>query len=212
MSTRTEHAEWYSSGIEDVLDRLDSSQDGLDQQEAERRQVQYGPNSLPDDDVDSMWTVLIQQFRSPLIYVLVFAAVLSLAVGELTDAAVIVAIVLLNGGVGFVQEWRANDAIASLKQMLSPTARVRRVGVESQIDAGELVPGDVCVLEVGDRVPADLRLLDAPNFKTDESMLTGESESVTKSAEKLPQGTPLHERSNLAFMGTNCVEGRATVL
>jgi len=210
LSPRTEHPDWYLLGIKDVLDRLGSSQNGLDQQEVERRQAQYGPNSLPDDDVDSMWTVLLQQFRSPLIYVLVFAAVLSLVVGEFTDAAVIVAIVLLNGGVGFVQEWRANDAIASLKQMLSPSARVRRVGVESQIDAGELVPGDVCVLEVGDRVPADLRLINAPNFKTDESMLTGESEAVTKSAEQLPQGTPLHERSNLAFMGTNCVEGRAT--
>ena len=150
-----------------------------------------------------------RQFVSPLILILFLAAAISLAIGAVTDAITILAIIMLNGILGFVQEWKAERAIEALQQMLSPHCTVRRDGLEQEVDATSLVPGDIVLLEIGDRIPADLRLAEAINLKLDESSLTGESESVSKGVEVVDPKAPLAERTSMAWMGTAVTNGRA---
>ena len=144
-----------------------------------------------------------------LIFILMVAAIISLAVGEVTDAIVIAVILILNGVLGFVQEWKAEQAIAALQRMLAPQAAVLRDGREQNIEASTIVPGDVVLLDAGDRVPADLRLVQAPNLKVDESSLTGESVPVTKMVAPVAPEAVLAERTSMAWMGTEVTDGRA---
>lgn len=155
------------------------------------------------------WHILGRQFLSPLILILAVGAAISVAVGHAGDAITILAIVILNALLGFVQEWRAEQALAALKQMLSPHARVIRGGRTVEIDGRDLVPGDLVEVTTGDRVPADLRIAAATNFRTDEAPLTGESMPVSKSLDSTPGDAPLSDRRCMAYMGTVAVKGRA---
>ncbi len=161
------------------------------------------------DNVNRWYQVLIRQFTDVLILILVIAAAVSLAVGEVADAVTVLAIVLLNGVLGFVQEWKAEWSIEALQHMLMPHCKVIRDGDELDIDATELVPGDVVQLETGDFVPADLRIVHARNLKIDESALTGESDSIEKQTQCVDKDTPLSEQSCMAWMGTAVTTGRA---
>ena len=186
---------------------------GLSEPEAVRRLVTYGPNDLPEAPPPSILKLFLSQFTSVIIWVLIGAAVVSGLLAEWLDAAAIIAIVFLNGLLGFVQEFRAEQSLAALRKMSVAMARVVRDGVLRPIPASELVPGDLVLLEAGDRVPADARLTYSTNFQTQEASLTGESTPVQKDACVLTGADlPLADRTNMAFMGTIAVSGKARVL
>lgn len=155
---------------------------GLSASEAEARLVLYGANALPEAGPPSLVVVFLRQFLSPLIYILLAASVVSLVIGDLQDALFIVAVLLANGVIGTVQEHSADRAAAALRQLEQPLATVARDGVQREIDARGLVPGDLVLLEAGGRVPADVRLVSSADLQCDESLLTGESATVKKLA------------------------------
>ena len=183
---------------------------GLDAAEAARRLSSHGPNRPVAPAERTRWRTMLDQFTGPLIGLLAVSAVLMLAIGKPADAAVIGAILALNGTLGYFQERRAADAVAALRRMTVDSARVRRGGVTLTVPAGELVPGDLVLVEAGDRIPADLRLVRAWDLRTSESALTGESEPVDKEAEAIsPAGAPVADRRGMAWSGTTVVSGSA---
>src|SRR5690606_6302961 len=183
---------------------------GLAADEVAARQSQHGFNRLPDAQARSMWSRLLSPFRDFMIIVLLAAAALSGFIGDLTDTIAIVVIIALNAVITIVQEWRADNAIASLKKLAAPHATVRRAGEHQSIDAEHLVPGDVVLLEAGNQVPADLRLHEVAQLHVDESALTGESVTIAKETAHLPAGKhALGDRINMAFKGTLVTHGRA---
>jgi len=186
---------------------------GLTGQEVEHRRSQLGPNELPEAPPPSLLKLFLSQFTSVIVWVLIGAAIISGLLEDWLDAAAILAIVLLNGLLGFVQEFRAERSLAALRKMSVATARVIRDGVSRSIPARELVPGDVILLEAGDRIPADARLIYATNFQVQEASLTGESTPVQKAATALDRpDVSLADRTNMAFMGTIAVLGKARAL
>jgi Ca2+-transporting ATPase len=183
---------------------------GLDSEIVKERLVEYGTNELAEKKQRPSWMLLVDQFLSPMILVLISAAVVTAAIGHFKDTAIILAIVVFNGIVGFVQEYRAGQAMDALKRMSSPEARVVRDGEAARILAREIVPGDVILLEQGDIVTADMRLAEAPALRINEAALTGESEPVAKIVEALPEvsaDTPA-EQLNMVFRGTAVTQGR----
>ncbi len=200
--------------VDELVERLgDQLQRGLSTAESAARLRIYGRNELPVEPPRPAWKRFADQFREPLIYVLVAAAVLAAVVGDPVDSAVIAVVLMINAVLGYVQEGRAESALESLRSMLVPSARVRRDGVVLQIDATELVPGDLVVLETGDRIPADGRFVECVATRVDESSLTGESDPVAKSVEPLvDDDVPLSDQRNAGFMNTTVVAGRGTLL
>ncbi|HKO30763.1 MAG TPA: cation-translocating P-type ATPase [Nitrospiraceae bacterium] len=189
------------------------SERGLTGQEVERRRAELGPNELPEAPSPSLVKLFLSQFTSVIVWVLVGAAVISGLLEDWLDAAAILTIVFLNGLLGFVQEFRAEQSLASLRKMSVSMARVVRDGVLRSVPARELVPGDVILLEAGDRIPADARLVYATNFQAQEASLTGESAPVQKGAAVLEGAdVPLADRANMVFMGTIAVSGKARAL
>jgi Ca2+-transporting ATPase len=190
-----------------------ATQSGLDSEEAQSRLLRVGPNRLPQAPTRSPWRVLLAQFKSILILILLGAVVLAALVGSTKDAVVILAVVVINALVGFYQEYRAERSLAALKSMLPSKARVRRDGVSQEVPADDLVPGDVLLLEAGDRVAADGRLLLTVGVEIDESALTGESQPVAKQSDlQVATDAPLGDRLNLAYMNTLLTRGRAELL
>jgi Ca2+-transporting ATPase len=191
---------------------------GLDPAEVERRRSEVGPNALAEPPTRPAWKKFLDQFRSGIVYILNGAAVLAGLVGDLKDPIVIAVVLLVNAVLGYIQEARAESAMEALEQMLVARVKVRRGGTLQEVSTEDLVPGDVVMLEPGDRVPADGRLLVAVNASVDESALTGESIPVDKVVQPLsgradaPDDLPLGERTNLAFMNTTVVRGRAELL
>jgi Ca2+-transporting ATPase len=207
----TESSNWHLLNAADCADMLRTDiERGLTTNEAARRLEREGPNEIPEGARRGPLAMLLAQFTDFMILVLLAAAVVSGLVGDVIDTIAIVVIVVLNALVGFVQEFRAERAMAALKQMAAPMARVIRDGEHLALSARELVPGDLVQLEAGNVVPADLRLVQAAQFRVDESALTGESQAVEKSTETLREAhTVLAERCNLAYKGTLAVNGRA---
>ncbi|GGI86130.1 cation-translocating P-type ATPase [Legionella impletisoli] len=169
----------------------------------------HGPNELQQVKSTHWYTMLARQFFNILILVLVLATILSFFLGDMIDAIAILAIVLFNGLLGFIQEWKAENAINELKEMLSPKCKIIKDGEETVVDAKSLKPGDCVLLNAGDVVPADVRLTQSANLTVNEAALTGESAPIAKKTEALSEDTPLTERNNMAFMGTHVVSGRA---
>jgi Ca2+-transporting ATPase len=190
-----------------VLAELASSERGLSQAEAARRLASYGRNELPRPPART-WLMLLRQFNSPVIWLLFGAFAISLAFGDALEAFVILAILVLNAVLGFFQEHKAQRAIAALRRMMTLKATALRDGRELSVDAAELVPGDIVVLEVGMRVPADVRLLKQTRLATQEASLTGESLPVQKETALIPASTGIAERMNMCFAGTVIVAGR----
>ena len=184
-----------------------TSTHGLTDQEIEQRRTEFGTNELHRDAKTSVWALLAAQFKSPVIWLLVGACVVSAVLGEVIDAVAISAIVVLNALIGFFQEHRAERAILALRSMTAPRARVIRGGRAAMIPAAEVVPGDVLVFEAGDVVAADADLVEAHVLATNEASLTGESVAAEKHPGQLPDATPLAERSDRLFMGTSVVRG-----
>ncbi len=183
---------------------------GLSEPEARHRLQRFGPNSLPPVKGPSALRRWFDQFNHPLIYVLLGAAAVTALLGETVDAAVIMGVVLINAVIGYVQESRADTALQALSAMTRTTARVVRSGATREVDAAELAPGDLVVLEAGDRVPADIRLSRVHEMTADESMLTGESVPVGKHALALARDTVLADRANMAYSGTLVIRGQAS--
>jgi len=201
---------WHARSVEDAVRALNTDpQYGLTTEEARRRFSQFGPNELAERPRPGFWRMLLDQFNNFLVLLLIAAALISLVLGEIEETVAIFAIVLLNAILGVIQERRAEEALAALKKMAAPDARVLRDGHRITIPARELVPGDVVFLEAGNYVPADLRLLEAVNLRVDEASLTGESVAVEKRHDVvLPEEAGLGDRANVAFMGTIVTYGR----
>ncbi len=209
VTDRQETEPWHAVPAKNVLEKLQSDlKAGLSQDEVSRRQAEHGLNKLEEVRRKRWYQILTRQFTNALIVILLIAAAIAFIVGEAGDAVTILAIVVLNGILGFIQEWKAERAMEALQRMLSPRCRVTRQGHDLEIDAVGLVPGDIVTLEIGDRIPADLRVTEALNMKIDESTLTGESASVTKSVEPVGSESPLAERTSMAWMGTSVTNGR----
>lgn len=202
---------WYGKPTEALAGELRTDLNvGLNVDETARRQAQEGPNELPDAPPPSLLKLFLSQFSSLIVWVLIGAAIVSGLLEDWIDAAAILAIVFLNGVLGFVQEFRAERSLAALRKMSVATARVIRGGAVQSIPARELVTGDVVALEAGDRIPADSRLFYATNFQAQEASLTGESTPVQKQAERLETTeVPLADQHNMVFMGTVAVSGKA---
>jgi len=199
--------DWYSLAPDEVRRELDTGPEGLSSQEAAARLERYGANVLREEARETRLRVFLRQFKSVLIVILIVAAAISFLVGEALDAAAILIIVVLNALLGFSQEWQAGEAIEALKKLLVQHAVVIRDGERQEIDAAGVVPGDLVLLDMGERVPADLFLVEATSLEVDEAPLTGESSPVDKAPGMLPAETPLAERSNMTFAGTTVVNG-----
>jgi potassium/sodium efflux P-type ATPase len=200
--------QWHALDVREVQATLESGPDGLSRDEARRRLDTYGPNRIEEEQATSALVVFIKQFRSPLIYILVIAALATLALREFIDSAVIGVVLLLNAVIGFFEERQAERSILALMQLVSPRARVVREGREDEVESADLVPGDVVLLESGVRVPADIRMVSATALLVDESLLTGESVPVQKRSDTIPADTQTADRTNMTFAGTSVASGR----
>jgi Ca2+-transporting ATPase len=181
---------------------------GLNNDESGKRLEEYGYNELKQEKKISPFALFISQFKDLLIVILLVAIVLSFVIGEWIDALIILAIVIFCAVLGFTQEYRAERALEALKKMLSPTITVLRQGVEEEIPSKELVPGDILILEAGDKIPADAGLVEPHSFMCDEAPLTGESVPVNKDTKPLPEDTRVSDRSNMVFTGPTVTYGR----
>lgn len=198
---------WHSESIEACLDRLDTTLDGLSHAQANRRLKTYGKNEIRVGKKRSILNRWISQFHNVLIYILLIAAVITASLQQWVDTSVIIAVVLLNALIGYVQEGKAEQAIEALKKILSLKANVLRDGRRLKIDASELVPGDIVFLTSGDKVPADLRLIKTTSLQIDEAILTGESLPEDKDATPIDENTLLSERQSMSYSGTFVVYG-----
>ena len=204
---RTEIRYWKLRD-EELFRALNTSRSGLDAVEAARRFREYGSNEIPTAARRTTIAMFAAQFKNPLVYALVFAAVVAASLGEVTEAAIIITIVIVNALLGFAQNYRSEKAVDELRRYMSYRAVVLREGKKGSVDTRELVPGDLVNLAVGDVVPADIRLLEADEFQTNESVLTGESTPVDKVATPIEYESPLpHQLSNTALMGSEVIAG-----
>lgn len=214
VSATTEVAgeSWHEKSVEEVFKALGTGHDGLSTEEARRRLAEVGPNELRQEALISPFILFLHQFKEFLIIILLVAVAISGLLGEVVDAIVILAIVVLSAFLGFVQEYRASRALEALRRIAAPLADVVRDGQEQAIPARNIVPGDIVLLSVGDRVPADGRLVEEYNLKADESAFTGESEPVEKQTDPLPKDLPLAERTNMVYAGTTIIYGRGVAV
>ncbi len=202
---------WHHLGTEQVVELLTTDRDeGLDRLEVERRQKHFGPNVLPAPKGKGLVMRFLSQFHQPLVYVLLLAAVVTAVLNEWTDASVIFAVVVVNAIIGLVQEVRAARALGALAKSMNATATAIRGGRKLQLHSAELVPGDLVVLQSGDKVPADVRLIECRDLQVDESALTGESLPVQKTSNTLPSDVLLSERTNMAYSSTLVTYGQAS--
>jgi magnesium-transporting ATPase (P-type) len=207
---QTDTVHWHALPAPDALAQLGSRETGLPDAEVRERRVRFGPNRLAQARRSSAWRRLLGQFHNLLIYVLLAAALVTLWLRDYIDAAVILGVVVINAGIGFIQEGKAERALEAVHAMLASRAMVLRGGERFEIDAGDLVPGDVVLLESGTRVPADLRLLRQKNLRIEEAALTGESVPVDKDTAAVPAAAALGDRLCMAYAGTVVGVGQAT--
>jgi magnesium-transporting ATPase (P-type) len=204
-------ATWHAMPADEVAKRLATNWNtGLDAAEASARLQKYGPNRLPEGKKRGPFVRFLSQFNNILVYVLLSAGFIKLMLSLWVDAAIIFGVVILNALLGFVQEGKAEKALDSIRNMLSAEARTMRDGETRMISAEELVPGDIVLLESGDKVPADLRLADAKNLRTEEAALTGESVPAEKSTDVVSSTATVGDRESMVFSGTMVISGRAT--
>uniref|UniRef100_E6VNP8 ATPase, P-type (Transporting), HAD superfamily, subfamily IC n=1 Tax=Rhodopseudomonas palustris (strain DX-1) TaxID=652103 RepID=E6VNP8_RHOPX len=207
--TKTSPIPYHAVEIAEALRTLKARPDGLASDEAALRLAAHGPNRLPEAKRRSVVVRFLLHFHNVLIYVLLASAIITAALGHFIDTGVILAVVLANAIIGFIQEGRAENAMAAIRGMLAPHTAVLRDGVRCSIDAVDLVPGDVVLLEAGDRVPADLRLIEARGLKAEEAILTGESVPVDKDVSPVAEDAVLGDRTSMLFSGTLLVAGTA---
>src|SRR3989338_11492977 len=209
----TRQIPFYTQTATEVLAALHSHERGLTKEEAERRLSEYGPNKLPEGKADSVPVIFLRQFQSPLIYILLAAAAVIFAIGETVDSLIIFAVLLFNAAVGTIQEGKAQNTLLALKKFVETKATVLRGGNELIVADSETVPGDIIILQEGEKVPADARVIAATNLKVDEAALTGESEPVRKIPDALETaGRATAEQKNMVFKGTHILAGNGRAI
>jgi magnesium-transporting ATPase (P-type) len=202
---------WHAVGADEVLRRLNTDpKKGLDTNEVAQRLSKYGPNRLPEGKKQGQFMRFLSQFNNILVYVLLAAGFVKLMVGLWLDAAIILGVVIINALLGFIQEGKAEKALNSIRNMLSADARTLRDGETRMIPAEDLVPGDIVLLESGNRIPADVRLVDVKNLRTEEAALTGESVPIDKTTDATAEKSTVGDREGMAFSGTLVASGRGT--
>ena len=202
---------WHAIAADAVVKQLQTDPaKGLDAGEASQRLTKYGLNRLPEGKKQSPFMKFLQQFNNILVYVLLGAGFVKMMVGLWLDSAIILSVVILNALLGFIQEGKAEKALDSIRNMLSAEARTLRGGETRLIPSEELVPGDVVLLESGDKVPADLRLVEVKNLRTEEAALTGESVPIDKTTDAVSDKATIGDREGMAFSGTLVASGRGT--
>jgi magnesium-transporting ATPase (P-type) len=202
---------WHAVGADEVLRRLNTDpKKGLDTNEVAQRLSKYGPNRLPEGKKQGQLMRFLSQFNNILVYVLLAAGFVKLMVGLWLDAAIILGVVIINALLGFIQEGKAEKALNSIRNMLSADARTLRDGETRMIPAEDLVPGDIVLLESGNRIPADVRLVDVKNLRTEEAALTGESVPIDKTTDATAEKSTVGDREGMAFSGTLVASGRGT--
>ena len=200
---------WHLLSLSEISQLLDTKPSGLDSLIASERLSEYGKNEIEDKKKKTIWQMVLHQLTDFMILILIVVAIISGILGDLTDTLIILAIIIINATVGFIQEFRSEKAMEALKKMVPSFARVIREGHTLEIAAAELVPGDVVLLEAGNIIPADIRFFETHQIKVDESALTGESHNVEKNCETLPKGDySLGDRINMGFKGTHITNGR----
>jgi len=205
-------ADWHSKDVDEVFHELYSGPTGLTDKNAQTKILKFGRNELKDKDKKPPWKLFLEQFNNFIIWILMIAAILSFISGDIFEGILITAILILNAGVGFWQEYKAEESIEALRKLTALQAKVIRQGQERRIDARELVPGDIIILETGDKVPADARLVDAARLCVDESTLTGESTPIKKSVDKVKANAPLAERLCTLHSSSVVSAGRAKAI
>ena len=192
---------WHAVSVDEALAAYESGPSGLTEVEARERLARFGPNLLPPPKRRGPFQRFLAQFNDLLIYVLLGAMVVTALLGHWIDAQVILAVVLVNAVIGFLQEGKAENALEAIRDMLAPKASVIREDHRKTVPGGELVPGDIVLLEAGDRVPADIRLIDVKSLKIDEAILTGEPVAVDKATPPVGDARPPGDRAAMAFSG-----------
>lgn len=205
------HSFW-SMTVADLCKMLNIKGNGLPSPEAKSRLASFGANRLKPPKKSDILTLLVSQFKSPIILILLFATGLSFFLHDPADAAIILAIVVISGLLGFWQEHSASDAIKKLLAVVQINATVIRDGKQQDVHSENIVPGDIVILSAGDIVPGDCRILESKDVFADESMLTGETFPIEKSVSVLPEDTPLAQRTNTLWMGTHIVSGNSKAL
>lgn len=200
---------YFSQDSESVLQDLQTTKTGLSSAEAKKRLNDNGYNEITESAQEPLWLIFLRQFNNPLVYILLVVVVVSFFLGKFIDASVILLVVLTNAILGFVQEYKAKKSVEALKNMVVQTAKVLRDGEVVQIPSKNLVVGDILVLEEGDKISSDARIIYAKNFSVVESTLTGEAYPINKNTETLPQNTSLADRLNMVLMSTFVARGEA---
>jgi len=201
--------DWYTLNLTEVLQRLGTDlEKGLNQSQVEQRSVEYGPNELASPESTGIWDILIKQLRASMVLLLIVAGIISLVLGDYTDAAAMFAIVIFNAVLGVKHEYKASKAIIALKKLAISTVKVLRNQQIQEISSIDLVPGDIVFLETGNQILADCRLIESFNLRVQESSLTGESAAVDKHCHSIPEASSVSERENMAYMGTTVIYGR----
>src|SRR3989338_5199990 len=203
---------WHNLPIHEIFSILKTKETGLAETEVHRRLIKHGPNKITEKSKESSVKSFINQLKSPLVYILIIAAFISLILQQWIDFGVISFVVILNSCVGFLQEYKANRSLSLLKKALVLKTKVLRDGLEKVIECDKLVPGDIMLLTSGDKVGADARLLQTISLSANESQLTGESFPVMKTNLTMEVGTVLAERKNMVYMGTTIVAGKGTAI
>lgn len=199
---------WHAFSIESIINELMTSENGLSQEEVDKRLLFYGENKLPEGKKITLINIILHQLLNPLIFILIAAAAASVAIGEGKDAIFIFLVIFINSALGAYQEFNAEKSASSLQKLMKINARVRRDGNETEIHSEKLVPGDVVLLESGMKVPADMRLTEVSGLEIDESFLTGESIAAKKQVKVLLENLGVSERTNMAFAGSTVMKGR----
>ena len=200
---------WHTLSIENIFERFDTSAQGITNSQAQKHLSKFGLNVLEEKKKNPPLKILLRQFNDFMILILIAAAIIAGIVGNITDTCVILLIVFMNAIIGFVQEYRAEKAMAVLKTMSAPNVIVMRDGTPIQIPIQFLTPGDLVVLETGNIVPADIRISEVHNLKVQESALTGESHAIEKNTAALSEkNIPLGDRKNMVYKGTHIIYGR----
>lgn len=203
---------WHSTEITDVLQKLNSTEEGLNDEEAINRLQENGKNELPKKKKDSLLKIFLRELIDPIVLLLLFASIVSFLIKEKVDAIAILFIILVDLILGTYQEWKANKNVEALTKLIEVKTKVLRNGIAKEIDASELVVGDIVILSSGDKISADMRLIDSSNLSVDESILTGESTSVEKNKNTINKDVVLAERKNMLYAGTNILTGRAKAI
>jgi len=209
LQKKSENTKWYKLSIEETLQHLESSWDGVSSEEAGERLNSFGPNELPKKKRVTLFQVILSQFKDPLIYILLVAGSISVIIGQLDDAIFILAVVALNTIIGTIQEYKAEKSAEALLNIMKEESRVIRDGETRTVNSKELVPGDIVLAESGDKLSADLRFIETRNLSCDESFLTGESTTVEKSSDQLDEELEIGDRRNMGFAGSIVITGRA---